>query len=142
MSKINAGRVILGGVAAGAVIFVINGVVNGVILKGELLAWAQGMGDLIHPPAPSTSMGLWTLMCLVYGVAGAWMYAAIRPRYGAGPRTALLAGLSLWIVSKLTVAMDLIALGLIPGQIIAEQTLGGLVAILLGVFCGAWAYRE
>lgn len=142
MSKINAGRVLLGGVAAGAVIFVINGVVNGVILKGELLAWAHGMGDLIHPRAPSTSMGLWTLMCLVYGIGGTWIYAAIRPRYGAGPRTALLAGLALWVMSKLTVALDLIALGLIPGQIIAEQALGGLVAILLGVFCGAWAYRE
>ena len=142
MSKINTGRMILGGLAAAAIIFVINGIMNGVILKDELLEWAHGIGDLIHPPAQSVSMGLWALMCLVYGIAGTWLYAAIRPRYGAGPRTALLAGLALWIVSKLTVALDLIALGLIPGQIIAEQTLGGLVAIMLGVFCGAWAYRE
>jgi hypothetical protein len=142
MSKINTGRVILGGLEAGAIIFVINGVMNGIILKGALLDWVHGMGDLIHPPAQSVSMGLWTLMCLVYGVAGTWMYAAIRPRYRAGPRTALLAGLSLWAMSKLTVALDLIALGLIPGKIIVEQTLGGLVAIMLGVFCGAWAYRE
>ena len=142
MSKINTGRVILGGLAAGAIIFVINGLVNGVLLKGELLDWAQGMGDLIHPPAQGVSMGLWTLMCLVYGIGGTWIYAAIRSRYGAGPRTALLAGLALWVMSKLTVALDLIALGLIPGQIIAEQSLGGLVAIMLGVFCGAWVYRE
>lgn len=142
MSRINIKRMVLGGVIAGLVVFIVNGIVNGVILRGELQDWAHGMGDLIHPPAQTTSMGLWTLMCLIYGIVGIWIYAGIRPRYGSGPRTALFAGLMLWIASKLTVALDLVALGLIPGQIIAGQLVGGLVAIMLGVLCGAWLYRE
>ena len=110
--------------------------------SGELQQWQQGMGSLIHPPAQSISMGLWTAMCFIYGIVGMWIYAGILPRYGAGPITALLAGFALWVASKFTVALDFTALGLVPGRIIAGQAIGGLVAIMLGVLAGAWLYKE
>jgi hypothetical protein len=142
MAKINMGRVGLGGVAAAAVIFVLTGVLNGAILASQLQAWLHGMGDVIHPPAQPAQMGLWALMCLVDGAVGVWIYAAIRPRFGAGPKTALLAGLAVWMVGRLAVTFDLTALGLFPAPIALGQLLGGLVAILGGVFVGAWLYRE
>ena len=30
------------------------------------------------------------------GIFAVWLYAAIRPRYGAGPKTALCAGAAVW----------------------------------------------
>ena len=141
-SKINWTRVAWGGALAGVVHFLITGVVNGAILTGALQEWLGGVGALLHPPPQPDPMLLWALMSLIYGFVGVWSYAAMRPRFGAGPRTALLAGLSLWVVSKLTVALDLVALGLVPLQIVVGQSIGGLVAVMLGVSLGCWIYRE
>lgn len=37
------------------------------------------------------------LMRLGMGIAVTWLYAAIRPRFGPGPRTALVAGTAMWL---------------------------------------------
>lgn len=142
MANINVNRMMLGGVAAGAVIFIVTGVVNGVILASQLQDWIRNMGDLMHPPAQPTPMVLWALMCLIDGTAGVWIYAASRPRLGAGPKTALLAGFAVWTIGRFAVALDLTALGLFPTPIAAGQLVGGLVAIMAGVFVGAWLYKE
>jgi hypothetical protein len=141
-TSINMQRLALGGAAAAVVIFLITGVINGALLSSQFESWMHEMGSLAHPPAQSVSMSLWTLMCVIYGMCGTWLYVAIRPRYGAGPKTALLAGFVLWIVSKLATALDLIALGIVPQPIIVAQLIGGLVTIVAGVFVGAWIYRE
>jgi hypothetical protein len=141
-TTINTKRVMLGGAAAGALIFILNGVLNGAILSGDFENWMHTMGSLLHPPAQSTSMCLWTLMSFIYGMGGVWLYASIRPRYGAGPKTALTAGLSLWIVSKFVVALDLFTLGIFPERILVVQLIGALFVLLPGVCLGAWVYRE
>lgn len=141
-TKINVTRLAAAGLVAGVVHFGITGVVNGAILRAEMQDWLHGAGSLLHPPTQAVSMGLWALMSLIYGVVGVWIYAGIRPRFGAGPKTALLVGLSLWIVSKLTVALDLTALGLVPERIVVGQAIGGLVAVVLAVSLGAWLYKE
>jgi hypothetical protein len=142
MTNINVTRIAMGGAVAAVIIFAITGIVNGGILSSELEKWVQEMGSLVHPAGRSISMCLWALMCLVLGIVGVWIYAGIRPRFGAGPKTALLAGLMLWIVCKFAVALDFIALGLLPGRIVGGQLIGGFVAILIGVFFGARLYRE
>ena len=141
-SNTNLSRVVLGGIVAGIIMFVINGIVNGGFLNNDFQSWANDMGSLIHPPEQSISMSLWVLMCLIYGIAGVWMYAGIRPRFGAGPKTALLAGFFLWTVSKLTTSFDFIALGIFPSKIIVGQLIGSFVAIMLGVLLGARLYKE
>jgi hypothetical protein len=141
-SGINRSRLLLGGLAAGLVLFLVTGVVNGAILNADFQAWSQGMGSLIHPPAAPVSMLLWTLMSFIYGLSGVWLYAGIRPRFGAGPRTALASGLMLWTVSKFATALDLLALGIMPGRIIGGELLGSLVATLAAVLVGAWLYKE
>ena len=40
-------------------------------------------------------------MTSALGIAAVWLYAAIRPRYGAGPRTAVIAGLAVWVMADL-----------------------------------------
>jgi hypothetical protein len=37
----------------------------------------------------------------VLGILAVWTYAAIRPRFNAGPKTALCAGLAVWAMSYL-----------------------------------------
>ena len=141
-TDIQVQRLLLGGFAAGLVLFFITGVVNGALLSAELQAWSQGLGSLLHPPAAPVPMLLWTLMSFIYGFSGVWLYAGIRPRFGAGPKTALASGLLLWTVSKFATALDLIALGIMPGTIIGGELLGSLIATLAAIFVGAWLYKE
>jgi hypothetical protein len=138
----NLAGVARGGAIAGVIHFLVTGIANGVVLRAPLQTWMQSTGDMLRPPAQPIPMALWAIMSLTYGFVGVWIYAGIAPRYGAGPKTALLAGTSLWVISKFAVALDLTALGIMPAQIVAGQTIVGFVAILLGVLVGARFYRD
>ena len=142
MGKINKQRVVVGGIAAGLTAFVLTGVVNGGVIAGQLQTWVQAMGGALHPPAAPLPMALWALMSLLLGFAGVWLYAAIRPRFGAGPRTALLAGVALWVMNKLAVGFDFAALGIFPLPLLLALQIGGLAALLGGVMVGARLYRD
>jgi hypothetical protein len=128
---------ITSGAIAGLVHYIITGVVNGIILRQELQGWMGGAGALLHPRSPALSMCLWAVMSLCYGIIGIWYYVGIRSRRGTGLTTALLVGLTLWIVSKFAVALDLFAIGIMPARIIVGQSAGGLVAIVLAIVAGA-----
>lgn len=130
-------RIALCGLAAAVVHFAAIGVFNGLILSEDLRAWMAGAGTMLHPLAPPIAMLLWATMSACYGLIGLWYYAGISARRRGGPLTAFVVGLSLWVVTKATVALDLLALGSMPARIILGQTLGGLVAIVAAVVVGA-----
>jgi hypothetical protein len=87
MEKINGLRVLAGGLLAGVVINVCEYVVNGVFLKDR---WAAAMRDL-HKSAEYSSIEMASFLVwgFMVGLFAVWLYAAIRPRYGAGSKTAL-----------------------------------------------------
>jgi hypothetical protein len=72
-----------------------------------------------------------------------WLYAAIRPRYGAGAKTAVVAGVAAWIF--LGVIPD-VALGsmlrLIPTRLWAIDIVETLVVTVVAALLGAWVYKE
>jgi hypothetical protein len=138
---INIGRLLLGGFVAAVVLNLVTGIANATILKGDFLNWADGMGTHLHPPAQPIQVGFWLLMGLLDAVTGVWIYAGMLPRYGAGSKTAILAGFLVWIVGRLCVAFDMLALGVFPWQLLAGQSVLGLAAILPGVLAGAWIYK-
>ncbi len=141
MAEMNILRLLLAGLAAGFTSFLLTGAVNATLLATPLKQWLATAGSALHPPAQPVAMGLWALMSLLLGVVGVWLYAALSPSFGAGFKTALLAGFVLWLVNKLAVGIDLTALGLFPRTLLAGLTLGGLLAIEGGVLVGAWLYR-
>src|ERR1700712_1887637 len=103
-------RLALCGLAAGAVHFALTGLANAIILSEDLRAWMVEAGTTLHPLAPPTALVLWATMSACYGLIGLWYYAGIRSRRGARPSTALLLGVSMWVVTKATVALDLLTL--------------------------------
>ena len=87
MGKINWGKVLLGGLVAGIIIDVVEGILQGVILGPE---WRQAMQALGHPlQETGLKMAVHVLLGLTYGLSAVCLYAAIRPRFGPGPMTAL-----------------------------------------------------
>jgi hypothetical protein len=73
----NVDRVILGGVVAAALIFVVAGLLPGLVLGSELQTWHQSLGNLYSPPPKSVAMALFILLSLVFGMLVVWLYAAI-----------------------------------------------------------------
>jgi hypothetical protein len=142
VAKINIARVLIGGAVSGIILFAFAALVNGNIYKSQWMDWQQSMGNRIHPPVMEVSMVLWLILNLLLGFLGVILYASIRPRYGAGPKTALLTGLLLWLASQAPALLDRKALGILPESIVNGQFGSTLIAMLIAVFVGAWIYKE
>ena len=70
-----------------------------------------------------------------------WLHAAIRPRYGPGPKTAAIAGLVLWFILSLA---DVVwgALLSLPISFLATSSAIWLVLMVGATVVGAWLYKE
>jgi hypothetical protein len=75
------------------------------------------------------------------GIWAMWLYAAIRPRYGAGPRTAAVAGFSWWVVSSLADA-TWGSFRLVPVQALLLLSVVSLPEMIVAALVGAWLYKE
>ncbi len=140
MGKISWNGVILGGILAGIIIDVVEYVLHGVVLNAQ---WRQAMQDLDRPLQETVgSMVFYVLLGVAYGIVAVWLYAAIRPRYGAGPKTALEAGFGVWLLGYLLPAVSWVPMGLFPGHLVAIALVVGLGEILLATLAGAWLYKE
>ena len=79
----------------------------------------------------------------VSGIVLIWIYAAIRPRFGAGVKTAILAGLAVWVIgSLLPNASFMYVAHLFSRHLAALTTAGALVETLAGAIVGAAIYKE
>ena len=142
MGTINWGRVLLGGLAAGLVMNVGEGALHGGILGADAAQQlkAFGLAETMQP---------WQLPALVavtfvLGIASVWLYAAIRPRYGAGPKTAVCAGLAVWVLSHVWSGVYLGAgyASFVTPRLALLPVAWGLIEAPLGTLVGAWLYRE
>jgi hypothetical protein len=142
MTTVNWRRVVLGGLAAGLVMNASEAALHGGVLGGDAVALFESYD--IPTTAEPWQMGLLIGMTFVLGVATVWLYAAIRPRYGAGPGTALRAGLAVFVLAHLWAGVYLAAgfAGLVTPRLAWIPVLWGLFEATAGALAGAWLYRE
>jgi hypothetical protein len=140
MAQINWMRVVLGGLLAGVVIDAFEFVLNNVLLQKQ---WADAMRALGRPEqlaaGPMTTFVVWGFLVGIFAV---WFYAAIRTHYGAGLRTALIAGLAVWFLGYLLASAPPLALHLFPRRLMLIGIAVGLVEVVVGTIAGAWLYRD
>ena len=140
MGKINMGRVIIAGLVAGLVADLLGYLVDGMLLAPQ---WADGMKALGHADFSSNQWIWFNLLGLVSGIVLIWIYAAIRPRFGAGAKTAAYAGLVVWVIGALLPNLSFMWVGgLFSHRLMAMTTLGALVEIVVGAIAGAALYQE
>lgn len=140
MGKINFGRVVLGGVVAGIVLDVLGYLVDGMLLRPR---WADGMANLGRPDFITSQIVGFNILGIVAGIALIWLYAAIRPRYGAGPRTAIHAAIWFWIIGYLIPNLGIMWVAhLFPHHLTVYTTAGNLVEIIAAALVGAAVYKE
>ncbi len=140
MGKINAGRIILGGIVAGIVGNILGYIVDGVLLAPQ---WAAGMRALGRPEFSTNQVVWFNIIGLAYGIFTVWLYAAIRSRYGAGPKTAVCAGLAVWVAGILLPnAAFMGASGLFPTSLTVMTTAAAIVEWVIAALAGAALYKE
>ena len=139
MSKINVGRVILGGLVAGVVIDIFEFVLNGVVLAEQ---WKSIMANMNLPLMGQTEIIWFNVMGLVLGIIAVWTYAAIRPRFGAGVKTAVFAGVLTWLTACVYGNAMSTIIGMFPMQLTLTLAGVGLVELIVASIAGAWLYKE
>ena len=141
MAQVNVGRVLGGGLVAGLVMNVVDVVTNGVILGARWAQETQRLGIDVSAAAQSRSVTGWVTFDFLCGIVLVWLYASIRPRYGPGPQTAIVAGLALWFITHLAFSAWAFT-GLYSVGVVAGSTIGGLVAAVAGGLAGCALYKE
>ncbi len=139
MNKINLGRVLLGGLVGGLVISIGNFLINRVLLRDAMNAEFSRL----HVAEPGNDFIVKAVvMTFILGIAIVYLYAAIRPRFGAGVKTAICAGLIAWFFVFLYTRVLLgMVLGM-PMDLIVKGTALGLIVYVIGAIAGAWLYKE
>lgn len=90
----------------------------------------------------SSLIPLFVVLDFVYGIALIQLYAAIRPRFGAGPATAIKAGIFVWVLVGLLHAIGEAPMGHMPQRLYTIGTLVALVEFPLAALAGARFYQE
>ena len=78
---------------------------------------------------------------LAGGIWAMWLYAAIRPRYGAGAKTAAVAGFAWWVASTLADA-TWGSFGLVPVKALLPLAAVSLPEMIVATLVGGWLYKE
>lgn len=139
MSTINVSRMLLGGLIAGFVINAGEGVLNEVILAEQ---WSAFMAESGMKPFGTGQIVSFVVLTFLFGIVLNWIYVAIRPRFGPGPKTAVIAGLTMWVIGWFIIGTYFIVAGMYPLGITAVTIVWGLFEIPIAAVAGAWLYRE
>ena len=140
MGKTNWTRVFLGGLLAGVVFNIIQFATSIIYLDDVFVTTLEAFNP--NYQATMGSQVFWIILNFVTGVLAVWLYSAIRPRYGAGPKTALITGLFLLVMCPLTMYAILGAMQLFPGTMLVAGSLTDLVMFVVATMAGAWVYKE
>ena len=139
---INTNKVLLGGLAAGVVLnvidFVSNTYVLGARMRAETEAFKPGLSGQMMT---GSAIASYIIMDFVLGVILVWTYAAIRPRFGPGLRTATFAALLFWVLG-LIFNVGYLHMGMMSSGLWLAFAFIELVNFFLAAWLGAKLYTE
>ena len=139
MGGINVGRWLIGGLLAGILLWVMEGVASTFYLADMQTAM------LAHNLSMEIGLGsiaISVLVSLLVGLMLVFFYAASRPRFGPGPRTAVSVAIVLWAGGYLVSLLGYQLMGLFPPSLLVLWGAVGLVEMVVAGLVGAWLYRE
>jgi hypothetical protein len=139
MGRINFARVLIGGFIAGIIINASEFVLNTYVVAEQNTA---ALAALNKPPIDPSIVIWFVLFSFGFGFILVWTYAAIRPRFGAGVKTAICASALCWGLGYLFPNLFFIVMNLFPRNLIILTTAWGLVEVVIAGIAGAWAYTE
>ena len=141
MARINWGRLILGSLIAAVILFVTDGFIHEKIARADWMAVYDGLRAT--PPEPhGTSMAYFGFFELGRGFIAMMFYATMRAYFGAGPKTAVLAGIIAWIAFSITGPAQFIPLGFYSSALWLKVGVLHLITSIIATIAGAALYKD
>ena len=141
MAGINYLRVVLGGIVAGIVANVCDTLSGMFLMAEDMQRTVQRLG-LDQSMLASTSVGVtWMVVDFVYALTIVWTYAAIRPRFGPGPTTAVLAGLVPYLAAT-SITFGFASMGIFTPDVFWKNAVVSFVVAMLAALAGGAVYKE
>jgi hypothetical protein len=141
MPKINWTRLIVAGLVASIIMFITDGFFHEKIVKTDWQAVFEAL-KATTPPPHGASMAYFALFELGRGMITLLLYVTLRPFFGAGPKTAVLAAIAGWIAFSVTTPAQFIPLGLISNVLWLKMCAFHLVTSIVATLAGAALYKE
>jgi hypothetical protein len=139
VAGIQMGRVIAGGLVAGLIVNIGETILN-VPLAGAAMEQALQARNL--PPVGGGAIAYFVVMCFLLGILIVWTYAAVRPRLGPGPKTAVIVALLAWFMTLVWSGGSQVAMGVMPLRLTLLGLAWGLGEFVIASVAGARLYRE
>jgi hypothetical protein len=137
----NIKKVVVGGIVAGIVLNVVDFISNyafGARMTAETDAFKPGLSAQM---ATSSVVASYIIMDFALGIALIWTYAAVRPRFGPGPRTAAFTALLFWLLALIFYSGYRI-MGMMSPGLWWTFSFIGLINLVLAAVIGAKFYTE
>lgn len=137
----NTGKVVVGGLVSGVLLNIGDFIINSVLLADDMNGIASKLGT--DPAVMMTLSGVapWIVVDFVLGLAVVFTYAAMRPRFGPGPKTAVIAALVIGVSASAVVA-GFGSMGLMSTAALVRGTVAALVNLSIASVAGAALYSE
>ena len=139
MGGINTGKLLLGGFLAGLVYNCGQSVVHLLVLAEQSAAFTEGMN---LPEPTGWDIGIYWLLGFFIGFVMMFIYAGFRPRFGAGPKTAVIAASKVFVLAELIPALFWITSGAYGFGEYLPFLISTLVILVVAGVVGAWPYSE
>ena len=139
MAGINTGKVLIGGLAAGVVANAFDYVTNTYLMTDEMSEMTRRLN--LDSAVATSSMVTWIVIDFIWGVLLVFAYAAMRPRFEAGPKTAMISGATLWLGATV-MFVGLTSMGIFTQGALMKGSLFTLISSLAASLVGARIYKE
>ena len=139
---INTSKALVGGLAAGVVNNIVGFVAFGMLLAPRMEAEAVAVAPQLQGRGMSDSaIAINVIAGFVVGMLLVWLYAAMRPRFGAGMKTASYAALAVWVCG-FVFHLDWLLVGLMTPATYMLASIAAFIQVIAAAAVGGMLYRE
>ncbi len=139
MHGINWGRLVLGSIVAGVIIFLIEGAAA----TASMAEMARALQEhSLTMPLGARGMVGGAVISLLMGFGLVFFYVAARSRFGPGWKTAVIVALVFFFTGYFAGLIGYGMIGLYPTELLTRWGVTGLFETLVATLAGAWLYRE
>ena len=139
VARINTRGLVVGGLVAGLIINISEFILNEPVLGADMRA-AMTAHNL--PPIGGSAIAVFVTLGFALGLLLVWLYAAIRPRFGPGPKTAAVAGVLVWFLAYFWSTVGFGMMGVFPARLLVIGLVWGFVELIVAALVGGRIYTE
>jgi hypothetical protein len=141
MLRLNWLRFLLGALVASVILFLTDGFLHERVFAADWSAVYANLG-VAEPHHEAAGIIYFVIFELGRGFISMFLYVLVRSFFGAGPKTAVLAGVVGWIAFSLTGPAQFIPLGFYSNVLWLKVAAAQLVTSIVATIAGAALYKD